>query len=236
MSANKPTSTNNTNLQNPAMSPTPQNNTTTNPDNTVTDELLTLQHLKNYPVLTSTKTAIELIPLSKSVFSIMGSSFSMARSYQPMKYIIGKSDIYANRALDELDKWLPNLQTVEVQDITNPITKPVSSTVETVQKQIVSVNESVNKNFVEPTKSALGTVKEEFQSKVYDAEGKGIITSQADPVVAPFNESLEQFVENHFPNSKKVPVEGHSSEISRTFKIMGNMISRNDNSGKSKAK
>ena len=196
---------------------------------TTSDELLTFQHLRQYPVLISTKNAIELIPLSRSVFSLMNNSFSYVRGYQPVKYVVGKGDTYSNRVLDEVDKWFPSLQTTEVQNITDPITKPVSSTVETVQKGIISVNDSVNKNFVEPTKSALGTVKEEFQNKVYDSEGKGIITSQADPLVGPFNQTLEQFVENHFPTTKKVPNDGHTSEISRTFKIVGNMMSRGDN-------
>ena len=62
---------------------------------------------------------------------------------------------------------------------------------------------------------------------MYDAEGKGIISSQADPMVAPLNHTLEQFVDNHFP-IPKVPTEGHASEISRTFKIVGNLISRGE--------
>ena len=119
-----------------------------------------------------------------------------------MKYIVGRSDTLTNRALDEIDKWLPSLQTVEVQDITTPITKPVNDTVETVQNTITAVNGSVNKILL-INKSALGSVKEEFQNHVYDAEGKGIISSQADPMVAPLNHTLEQFVDNHFPNTKK---------------------------------
>lgn len=47
-------------------------------------------------------------------------------------------------------------------------------------------------------------------------------------MVALLNHTLEQFVDNHFPNTKKVPSEGHASEISRTFKIVGNLISRNE--------
>lgn len=229
------TTNNNNNPSSPIEGPS-SNNIPQQTQELTSDELLTLHHLRQYPVLTSTKNAIELIPLSKSVFSLMGNSFSFARSYQPMKYVVGKSDNFTNRILDEVDKWFPSLQTTEIQDITDPITKPVSSTVESVQKGIVTVNDSVNKNFVEPTKSALGTVKEEFQNKVYDSEGKGIISSQADPLIGPFNQTLEQFVENHFPNSKKIPNEGHASEISRTFKIVGNMMSRGGDNLKEKDK
>lgn len=232
MSANNNNNNNHNNnsnaLQNPVSPKPTEGNSKQESENTVTNELLTFQHLKHYPLVNSTKSAIELIPLSKSVFSIMGNSFSFVRSYQPMKYIVGRSDTLTNRALDEIDKWLPSLQTVEVQDITTPITKPVNDTVETVQNTITAVNGSVNKNFVDPTKSALGSVKEEFQNHVYDAEGKGIISSQADLMVAPLNHTLEQFVDNHFPNTKKVPTEGHASEISRTFKIVGNLISRGE--------
>ena len=87
---------------------------------------------------------------------------------------------------------------MKFRNITTPITKPVNDTVETVQNTITAVNGSVNKNFVDQQKSALGSVKENFKNHVYDAEGKGIISSQADPMVAPLNHTLEQFVDNHF--------------------------------------
>ena len=119
MSANNNNNNNHNNNSNALQNPVSQNllkEIQTESENTVTNELLTFQHLKHYPLVNSTKSAIELIPLSKSVFSIMGNSFSFVRSYQPMKYIVGRSDTLTNRALDEIDKWLPSLQTVEVQE------------------------------------------------------------------------------------------------------------------------
>lgn len=198
-------------------------------------DLLTPNHLKAYPLVNTTKSALGYVPLSKTMFSICNSSFQFARSYQPIKFVVGISDRYANRALEEMDRWLPSLQTVEVQDITTPITKPVTATIDSVLNRITTINGTVLKTIVEPTRGAIETVKEEFHSKVYDSDGKSIISSQADPVVAPFNNTLEHFVGNHFPD-RKVPQEGHSSEISRTFKIMGSMIRGDKDKSKVAAK
>ncbi|RLV89581.1 hypothetical protein JA1_005075 [Spathaspora sp. JA1] len=83
--------------------------------------LLTHKHLNNYPLIKSAKQAVGLIPFSKPLISACNSTFQTLRGYQPFKYIIGTSDRYTNRALEEMDRWIPGLQTVEVQDITTQI-------------------------------------------------------------------------------------------------------------------
>ena len=81
MSANNNNNNHNNNsnaLQNPVSPKPTEGNSKQESENTVTNELLTFQHLKHYPLVNSTKSAIELIPLSKSVFSIMGIHFHLS--------------------------------------------------------------------------------------------------------------------------------------------------------------
>ncbi|CAI5756271.1 unnamed protein product [Candida verbasci] len=202
--------------------------------------LLTPDHLKNYPILNSTKNAIERIPLTKNVFGMIDSSFTFIRHYQPIKYIVETSDKYSNEILNAVDKYLPSLSTTEVDDITTPIIQPVTNAYDQVSTKIHNLNESVKRDVVDPTKDLVDNVKEEYISKNLEAADKQIKTKVIDPfnetleaadkqiktkVVGPFNETLEQFVENHFPD-KKTSIEGETSEYQKTFKIVGNVISR----------
>ncbi|KAI3406949.2 hypothetical protein KGF56_000242 [Candida oxycetoniae] len=205
-------------------------------------KLLTPSHLKNYPLVKTSSTIIGYIPLSGVAINTGRSTLGFIRNYQPFKYIVETGDKYSNSILDQIDKWIPSLQTVEVQDITDPITTPVVHAVDTVQHTISGINETVsrniiepvNKNIVEPTKTRIVDAKEGFQAHVYDENGKGIVSSQADPVIGPINEHLEQFVGSHFPDHKKTSSDGYSSEIARTFKIVGNIITREKEDPKGK--
>ncbi|KAI5963991.1 hypothetical protein CANMA_003588 [Candida margitis] len=220
--------------------------------------LLTPHHLKSYPIVASSESAIKLIPLSGYMTNATKSTFTFFRKFQPIKYLVETSDIYSDLLLTKLDTWAPSLQTVEVQDLTNPITTPVVVAVDTMNYKFAAINESVSKNIidpvnktiVEPTRDKISTVSQELHNKTHDVNGKNIFIKPVDPVVAPFNESLEQFVDNHFPNHKKLTHEkgvngttgaddkagaagtgagatgAATSEIARTFKIVGSIMTK----------
>ncbi|KAI5957856.1 hypothetical protein KGF57_003123 [Candida theae] len=213
--------------------------------------LSTTAHLKSYPIIASSESLIKMIPLSGYVTGATKSTFAFIRGFQPFKYLVETSDIYSNLLLTKLDTIAPSLQTVEVQDLTNPITTPVLVAVDTVNYKISAINETVskhivepvNKTIVEPTRVKISSVSQELHNKTHDEHGKNIFIKPVDPVVAPFNESLEQFVDNHFPNHKKLH-EGNDggkasaagtgagaqgnvgSEIARTFKIVGSIMTK----------
>ncbi|EGW33745.1 uncharacterized protein SPAPADRAFT_59107 [Spathaspora passalidarum NRRL Y-27907] len=214
------------------MSATENNIAATVEQDNTTQGLKTVDHFKKYPIVHSTGALVRSIPLSKTFFGVFNYSFQTVRNVQPCKAIINTSDEYANRALDEMDRWFPSLQTIETKDITTPITKPVATAIEGVQTSITTINETVSKNVVEPTINVLESAKQGFESKVYDSEGKGIISSQADPLVAPINNSLQNFVDRQFPDKERVPQEGHSSELARTLKIVSNALSRGEKTKK----
>lgn len=221
--------------------------------------LLTPKHLKSYPIIASGESAVKMIPLSGYITNATKSTFTFFRGFQPIKYLVETSDIYSDLILSKLDDWAPSLQTVEVQDLTNPITTPVIVAVDTVNFKISAINETVSKRIiepvsktiVEPTKDCISNVSQELHNKTHDANGKNIFIKPVDPVVAPFNESLEQFVDNHFPNHKKLAASSvgetcnekngagaastaaATSEIARTFKIVGSIMTKEtkDNNG-----
>ncbi|KAI5961913.1 uncharacterized protein KGF55_003884 [Candida pseudojiufengensis] len=203
-------------------------------------DLLTPKHLRNYPLVTSTESLIKFLPLVSYVTSFSKYSFTTIRNYQPCKYVIETGDLYSDMLLSKLDSFIPSLQTVEVNDLTNPITTPINHAVETVNSKINLVNETVNKNVINPTKSKIDNVKNDIHQRTHDDNGKNIITkSTIDPIIGPFNETLEQFVTNHFPDKKINPNEDEgnldntnnrscefTSELKRTFNIVGNIISK----------
>lgn len=205
--------------------------------------LLTPAHLKSYPLISSSESVLKMIPLSNYVTNATKSTFTFVRGFQPIKYLVETSDVYSNLLLSKLDNMVPSLQTVEVQDLTNPITIPVLVAVDTVNYKISAINETVskhiiepvNKTIVEPTKGRISNVQQELHDKTHDENGKNIFIKPVDPVVAPFNESLEQFVDNHFPNHKKLNEGGKeggagahapANEIARTFKIVGSIMTK----------
>ncbi|CAK9437591.1 uncharacterized protein LODBEIA_P19690 [Lodderomyces beijingensis] len=218
-----------------------------NPKDKGPSKLLTLSHLRTYPLVKTSSNLFGMVPGSGFTVSTARSSFAFIRSYQPFKYLIEASDKFSNSMLDQLDKWIPSLQTVEVQDLTNPIATPVANAVDSIQHTVSGINDSVSRNIldpvnrtiIEPTKSRISDARDGLNQRVHDENGKGIVSSQADPLVKPLNDTLENFVGNHFPDRKINNEGGHSSEIARSFKIVGNIIhtgNKKDDAGRAQEK
>ncbi|KAK6461264.1 hypothetical protein DFJ63DRAFT_221638 [Scheffersomyces coipomensis] len=188
-----------------------------------------LEHVKQYPLVNSTKAAVYSIPYTKEVIDAVSPTLKSIRDTQPIKIAVDTGDAIADNALNQVDKLVPGLKTLEIGHLTSPITRPINGAIEgvqaTVNGTISTVNGTVNKTLVDPVTKAAGDIKEKIHTTIYDdVNGKSLITSQADPLVGPFNESLEKFIHNHFPKTKMVSKEGQSSELSRTVQIVSNVI------------
>ncbi|KAK6198549.1 putative sporulation-specific protein [Scheffersomyces amazonensis] len=198
---------------------------------------LFLKHVQQYPIVNSTKSAIYSIPYTKTVVHAVSPTLKTLREIQPIKLAVDTGDSLADSVLNQVDKFVPSLKTLEVNHLTGPITRPINGAVEEVHNVVNSVNttvnDKVNKTLVEPVSKAAEDIKEKIHHTVYDdATGKSIITTQADALVGPFNETLEKFIDNHFPKTAKVSKVDGSSELSRTVKIVANVVSGNkDKSG-----
>ncbi|CUM63515.1 uncharacterized protein PRCAT00001091001 [Priceomyces carsonii] len=187
-------------------------------------------HCKEYPILLSTRNMVLSLPLSLKIASTVAPHLSSVRETQPIKTVMDKGDLIADGALGKIDKHIPSLKTLEVHDLTDPVTRPINGAIDSVKAKNAIIVDSLLKNLVEPSVKTVNEIKGKFHSTLYDAEGKCVITSVADPMVAPVNQKLDQLVEAHYPDIKKVPKEGQSSELSRTAQIVYNLVTRAHNS------
>lgn len=185
-----------------------------------------LNHFRQYPLVNSGREAFFTIPFTRAIADSITPTLKSVRKTQPVKYVLDSGDLVAESMLTQLDNVFPSLISLEAHDLTDPITRPVNGSIQNAQEAMNAAHETVFKNVVEPTAKTLNDCRFRFNSTVYDANGKGIVSSLIDPVVAPVNESLERFVTVWFPETKKVSKD-HSSEIARAFLIISNVLTHN---------
>lgn len=215
-------------------------------------KLLTPSHLRNYPLVKTGADAIHWMPGGDIVLNTSKNTVHFIRSFQPFKYVIETSDRLSNSMLDTLDNWVPTLQTIESRDITDPVTVPVIAAVDSLQHKLQDVNatvnrtivEPMNKNVIEPTVTKLADAKQGFQHMIYKEEitVEEIAASQANPNANLENENGENgeidengensedsgnITSEHYAKPKETNAQdAHTNEFARTFKLMGNLISR----------
>lgn len=172
-------------------------------------------HIRKYALAKSTRDLILAIPCARSVADTVTPGFQFVRNTYPIKVAFDCGDMLADGLLDQLDRTIPSLQTLECRDLTDPVCVPLHDAQQVVLKDVV-----------EPTFKSVNEARYRLHSVVSDNDGKSFILAYADPLVAPVNESIERFVEVWFPGTKKV-TKDHSSEISRTVLIFGNVLTAN---------
>lgn len=200
-------------------------NPTAPQDETVNVHRKFLAHINKYPLANETKDAFLSIPYTKRVTESIVPTLQVVRETNPFKLVIDQGDIVADGTLNQVDRFVPTLQTITYSDLTTPITRPIHGTVEGAQKVLGNVNQTIHKNVTDPTVKFANDVRQRVSHLMHDEQGKGIVTSHADPLVAPINENLEKVVEKYFPKTKKVSKD-HSSELSRTVRIVSNVVFR----------
>ena len=177
-----------------------------------------LTHFKLYSLVNSTRDIIFMIPLARQCATNIAPTFQMIRNTNPIKAVIDKGDPIADSALNKLDSVAPGLKKYNY-DLWTPLTRPVSGTLESSRRVLVNGNETIKTLVIEPSAKTLHDFRDRFHYVVYDNNGKGIITSTADPLVAPFNDYLENLVAKHYPVSNP-DSKNHSSELYRTVGLI----------------
>lgn len=173
-----------------------------------------LNHLLEYPVLHAGHDTLLACPIGKTVVDSTLPSYTVVRNLQPVKIIADYTNSALDKGLTTIDSWAPSLKTLEVHDLTDPVTQPLGA-----------LHLAVVKTVVEPTAKKVLDVKLSVHSVLYNKDGKAIIPSFADPVVSPVNAYLERSIENWLPGTHKVTGE-QSSEIARTCMILTNMVTQ----------
>lgn len=171
-----------------------------------------ISHIRKYPLANSTRDLILAIPCARTVADSVTPSFQFVRNTYPINVAFDCGDKLADGLLDQLDKSIPSLQTLESRDLTDPVCVPLHE-----------AQQAILKDVVEPTVKSVSEARYRLHSVISDNDGKSFILSYADPLMAPVNESIERFVEVWFPGSQKVSKD-HSSELSRTVLIFGSVL------------
>lgn len=159
-------------------------------------------HLMEYPIY---KSGHEAFP---AISSLKTASFDLTRRIAPVRSAVDFNDRTVDGLLTTLDKWCPALKTTEVSDLTGTVTKPIGAA------HLVFV-----KTLVEPTVLTLNKVRHTVHSHKYDANGRNVVLSLADPVVAPLNNVMEATSHYFCPSVATVPA-NQTSELARTALIV----------------
>lgn len=193
-------------------------------DDAASPQTLFLKHFRLYPVVKSTRSAIYAVPCVKTVASSVKPVLKSIRATEPVKSVMNQGDLVGIYTLEQLDRFCPQLKTLEVHDLTDPVTRPINGTFKLVNDAVSATNRQINITFVEPTNRALLNLGSGFTSLVYDENGKGVISSRADPIFEPINNNLESCINRYLHDIKPVPKETLTSEMSRTCRIIMNAL------------
>jgi sporulation-specific protein 4 len=204
--------------------PTEQPRSSLPSEDAASPQTLFLKHFRLYPVVRSTRSAIYAVPCVKTVASSVKPVLKSIRATEPIKSVMNQGDSVGIYTLEQLDRFCPQLKTLEVHDLTDPVTRPINGTVKLVNDAVSATNKQINTTFVEPTNRALLTIGSGFTSLVYDENGKGVISSRADPIFGPINNNLESCINRYLHDIKSVPKETLTSEMSRTCRILLNAL------------
>lgn len=183
-----------------------------------------LNHARLYPIVQASRSAFYTLPFTKVLADSVRPTLQTIRMIEPLKVIMDQGDLMGVFTLQQLDRICPQLKTLEFHDLTDPVCIPINSSVQSVNKFIEVTNTSVQMSVIKPTNEVIYTFRNRFLSLVYDSNGRGIISSQADFVFSPINSNLEAGVARYFNDIKTVPKEGLSSEMSRTWRILLNAL------------
>lgn len=182
-----------------------------------------LSHVKQYPLVISGVETLCMIPYSKELYSSTIPVIKYVRNTQPIKVAMDKCDIMADSLLTQVDNLFPMVKTLEVHDITDPVVRPAIKIGEEVRISFETAHETAMKTVVEPTAKSINGIRYNIHSVMYDENGKSVVTSKLDPIVAPMNEKLEEIITIWVPDIKKVSKD-QSSELSRTILILTNIV------------
>lgn len=186
-----------------------------------------LTHLRLYPLVNSTREIIFKIPLTKQCATNIAPTLQVIRDTNPIKAVMDRSDVIAVGFLNKIDTIAPGLKTYDYGDLWTPFTRPINGTLESYRRVLTTGNESIKSKIIEPSAKTVHDFRDCFNYVIYDNDGKGIIASTADPLVAPLNDYLENLVAKRFPESK-TDSKIHSSELSRTARIIISTIQRDN--------
>lgn len=183
------------------------------------------EHLSLYPLYVSVKETIYSLPHAKKLSETVAPKYQLVRDAKYIKEVLDKSDLATDAMLNEIDRYVPTLKTLDTAQLTSPVTRPINGILDGSKIAWNNVNESFHKSITEPLVKLLDNLKKQIGYAICDKDGKAILISFTDPLVAPLNSNLEGLVNKYLPETKPVS-EKHSCELSRTARILHNATFR----------
>ncbi|ODQ77508.1 hypothetical protein BABINDRAFT_163514 [Babjeviella inositovora NRRL Y-12698] len=183
-------------------------------------ESKTMEHLHKYPIV---HTALKATPGHSSFFTnSVAPHLSAIRNSGVVAPVSHAVDSVGNGALDQLDKVVPQLQTVQVWDITCPIAHASEEAARQVVSRHKQVQETLEKRVFAPVRNGLHSGASTVGFAV-DSHVVPRVAGVVDPVVRPVNRVFERAIRNYFPEGgdEVLTRDGFYNEFTRSLTLVG---------------
>lgn len=181
-------------------------------------------HMKQYPLAVTTKQELMKLPYMEGVRDVLAPVVQDISGTIDILFLCECSDNMANTFLNQLDRIFPNLKTIQLNDITDPMSFPIVSIIAYGNQVYIGCNRTVDTQFIDPTKKVVNEMGNYYHKSIYNEHGKNKFLSPFDPLLKPINEQIKSMVLYLTPNTKIVTSEEATSEISRSKNIVWNFI------------
>lgn len=189
----------------------------------------TFDHVKSYPLVQQTRSFLYQIPVARVVIANTKPVVRQVLESKPLQLVLPVTNLVdnvANSSLNLTEKVVPSLKTKTYQRLGEEALIPYNLTMK-YGKQITDTTVTIiDQNVYQPAHGQVLKFRKYYNEKFYDTNGKPLVRSTLDPVTAPFNNLFEKLTIQYFPEGKKVPKEGYSSELNRSVALFINFVSR----------
>ncbi|EGV66615.1 hypothetical protein PSN45_002774 [Yamadazyma tenuis] len=181
-------------------------------------------HLEQYPLAVGTKEMLRSVPyLEITTKAVVPYTISLSE-LPGLAFLTQLTESIANGVLNQADRYIPSLKTVQCTDLSSPVTQMTASAVGCTWATKKATEMLVDTHVTQPTLKAAIQVENLVHKTVYNSEGKNKLLSPLDSVVEPLNNKMVEVVDHFKPDTKKVSKDETSSEVSRSRKIMWNFL------------
>lgn len=183
---------------------------------TGSDLARTTQHIMKYPIARSMINTVQ----SQNYPRLVSPYLIQMRKRPPIKPLFDAIDTFNDEVLDEVDKFIPQLQELEPETVRQSVSAPINLARENTLRLTHATEDVVQERVLTPTKKLLTDVQQRYSGILVDEKGRAIIRGQADPFVKPINDRMEKFINEHIAASDSIPSENFSNELSRSSRII----------------
>lgn len=181
----------------------------------------TMEHLHKYPIMDR---ALSLAPAHSDFFNTsVAPRLAALRGSAVVSPVAHTLDNLGNGTLEQVDKVIPGLQTVEVWDITCPVAHAVEDASRRVQSRHKQLHDFIHNHLTTPVSNTVRLTAEGTAALVIPA-----VAAVVDPAVKPLNNVYERAIRVYFPEGgdEVVTRTGFYNEGTRSLTLIGTIALR----------